>query len=381
MADKYSTSLYIGESAGGQPVFFDTHTQIYNNKPPGTLITGSPGAGKTFFAMTLAAQSALLGKTTVILDPKGDFLSLSNLSRQEIGDLNFVNLGEAQKRTAGILDPFNMSSDAGEALTLVVSVIDLFVGGMSDTERTALTPVLKDVQREPNPSLLKLVYNLRGSEKEAARDLGTKLDLIAQNRIASVCFSPGRRRRKLNITRGTNIITFVGLPMPGSMEEARSTSEGRLSSGILFLVTNFIKRVMNDESSLSPKTLIIDEAWSVISSKQGADTIKSVSLLGRSKNLSMVLITQSTSHLEHLDIDNTIASRFAFRTDNKEAARIVESMELPQNEGFENILTNLDNGQCLVNDWKGRYSAVQISQWRSDWAKAFDSNPSTKNRQ
>ena len=65
---RYSTSMFIGETTGGvpQPVFFDTHTPIFNNKPPGILVTGSPGAGKTFFALTIASLSALLGKTTVV---------------------------------------------------------------------------------------------------------------------------------------------------------------------------------------------------------------------------------------------------------------------------------------------------------------------------
>ena len=50
-----STSMYIGHTTRGiaQPVLFDTHTQIYNNNPPTTLITGAPGSGKDLDINTL----------------------------------------------------------------------------------------------------------------------------------------------------------------------------------------------------------------------------------------------------------------------------------------------------------------------------------------
>src|SRR5699024_4898685 len=50
-----TTSMFIGETSGGIPqtVMFDTHSQVFNNKPPVTLITGSPGSGKDLDINTL----------------------------------------------------------------------------------------------------------------------------------------------------------------------------------------------------------------------------------------------------------------------------------------------------------------------------------------
>lgn len=378
---RYSTSMFIGETTGGipQPVFYDSHTPIKNNKPPGTLVTGSPGAGKTFFALTMAALSALLGKTTIVLDPKGDFISLGELESQ-IGKVNQWHLGGAGARSRpGILDPFNMASERGEKLTLVISVIDLFVGGLTDSQMTALAPIVQDVIDLPVPSLLKVIEGLRGSQKPEARDLGTKLNIISQMPAAKICFSPGTQRvGSLALDQGVTVITLMGMDLPADAEEARSTTNGKLVSGLLYLVTDFVRRIMLEDKSKSPKTLIIDEAWAILASKQGADVVKAVALLGRSRGLSLTLVTQNTSHLKNLDIENTITTRFAFRTAQREASDIVAAMDLPQGEGFERVLTSLSNGECLMQDWRGRTSTVQISTWRKDWTEAFNTNPFDK---
>lgn len=372
----YSSSMYIGDTLGGipQPVFFDSHTPLFNNNPPSILVTGGPGSGKTNLALTLTMLNALLGKTCIVLDPKGDFISLYEL-RDQIGKVNLWNLGPlGAKSMAGILDPFYMAEDPGEKLTLVISVIDLFVGGLTDTQQTALSPIVKDVIEMPTPSLQKVVEHLRGSQRQEGRDLGTKLDIIARMPGAKLCFAPGNKVRKvISIDEGVTVITLVGMDMPTSAEESTSTNSGRLASGILFLVTDFIRRILHSSTSNSPKSLLIDEAWAVLSSKQGAEVVKSVALLGRSRGVSLTLVTQNNSHLAHLDINNTITTRFAFRTSREDAGSIIKEMELEK--GFEKILIELETGDCLMQDYRGRCCTVNISQWREDWKKAFNTNP------
>lgn len=377
---EYSSSMFIGCTTRGisMPVFFDLHTPIFNDNPPGILITGSPGSGKTFLALTLTTISAISGKTTIVLDPKGDFLSLINLQK-EIGTFNLWNLADPRKK--GILDPFYMAEDPGEKLTLAIAVIDLFVGGLNDSQMTALSPIIKDVIESPNPSLTLVMNSLRGSQNRNAQDLGTKLDIISRMQFARLCFAPSNRAHKnVEIDQGLTVITLLGMELPTDAESAAKDNRGRLSSGILFLLTDFIRRVMINDKSQNPKTLIIDEAWAILASDAGARTIKQVALLGRSKKLALVLITQTSSHLKSLDIDNTINTRFAFKSNAKDASNTVSDMGLPLEEGFEGIITSLTNGECLMQDFLNKYSTVQITNYKSDWNVAFESNPLRKAR-
>lgn len=371
--EKYSTSLFIGETTGGRPlpVFWDPHTPVINNRPPGTLITGEPGSGKTFLALTLTAMSAILGKTTVVLDPKGDFLALDNI-KDQIGHFALMNLARGK---SGLLDPFYMTSDPNEQLSLAMEVIDIFLGGVSGTELSVLSPIVQDVRDAQNPSLAKVILALRGSEREGARALGSQLDLLSKMPYAKLCFAPGTgHRQALRIDSGLTVITLVGLELPPA-GETNLTMQNRLASGIMYLLTDFLKRVMMDDDSQNPKTIIMDEAHAVLSNDAGARSVKSLALLGRSKYLSLILITQNNSHIDKLDIENTISTRFAFRSSRGEADAIIAAMELPRDENFQDIIINLGPGECLLKDYRERYSTVQISAWRKDWMDAFSSNP------
>lgn len=371
---RYSTSLYLGETTRGRacPVFFDLHTPIFNNEPPGCLITGAPGSGKTFLGLTLAAQSAILGKTTVILDPKGDFLSLIPL-REDIGRFAVWDLSKGKP---GLLDPFYMASSVEDKLTLAIDTIDIFVGGLERRELAVLSPIIKDIIASPNPSMLKVVDKLRSSEKEDAQHLGTQLELIRSMKFAKLCFAPGTgERASASVTKGLTVITLAGLPRPTAANVADMTRQERLGAGIMFLLTDFIRRIMNDDTSENPKTVIIDEAHAVIASAAGSRVISEIALLGRSRSLALLLITQNNSHLSNLNIENTISTRIAMKSDTKEAESIIAAMNLPQHEGFEEIIVNLNKGEALMKDYLNRYATIQVSNWRPDWNEAFSSNP------
>lgn len=378
----YSTSTFLGETTRGvtMPLFFDSHTPIYNNKPPVTLVTGSPGSGKTFLALTLATTSIVLGKKTIILDPKGDFMHLANL-QSDLGELVFWNLAAGNK--AGILDPFYLSDDDGEKLSLAISVIDMFVGGLSGEDLTALSPIVQDVIKSANPSLLKVTEMLRASENPNARALGTQLTIIRRLPHSNLCFAPGvKKRASIDLTKGTTIINMAGLGLPKESEAKSESSssqnrnhKARFAQAVFFLITDYILRVMEQDDTPGPKTVIMDEAWAVSSTEAGADCIQSLSLLGRSKQLSLMLITQSTTHLSRLDIENTISTHFAFKTGNKEAARIAVDMGLPEGERFEEIFLQLDTGECVMKDFLGRFSTVQITNYNKKWNEAFETNP------
>lgn len=380
MAYKYNSSLFLGETLGGKPspVFFDPHTCILNNRPPTTVITGGPGSGKTYMLLNLVAQSAILGKACVFLDPKGDALGLQALSK-DLGNLKFWNLaGRGQK---GILDPFQMPIDhESQRLELIINTVEMFVGNITEDQRTRLGAIVEDVMREQVPSLLRVVEVMIMHRERDVRNLGNRLSLISKMKFANLCFAPGRKGFKpLSLDSGVTIVTMPGLKLTVDSKDGMSGEE-RISATIFFLLTSMINGMLYSSDVSMRKILVIDEAWAIAGNSAGSKVIKAVAKLGRSKNMAVILASQNQSDLMGEDIDTTISTRFAFATDYKEAANITKAMRLPTGQGFEQILTSLSPGECLMeestsDDGRSRYSTMKAVVISPRWDEAFRTNP------
>lgn len=374
---RYSSSVFVAETMSGvpSPVFWDTHTSIYNKGRPVTTITGAPGQGKTFVGQMLTTLSALQGKTTIVIDYKGDMLKIVPL-KEDLGvPVTIWNMADQKQR--GILDPFTLTEKPGEQLLIAIQLIDLFVGGLTREDRQAITPVIKDLIEEGGANMVKVVTRLRSSQNDTARLVGAELEAIKSMEFAQLCFYAGAKRRKPPrlLDGGLTIATLAGMALPPTPEEAKDTQEGRLASGILYLLTDYIRRLLASDDMSRPKTFIIDEAWAILSTPAGLRIVQSVALLGRSKNLAMVLITQSPEHLVGANIKNTIGTRFSFGASKEEAEILVDDMDLPKGEGFERLIAGLPPYICMMSDYKGDYGLIKFSDWRKDWVEVFSTNP------
>jgi len=374
---KYSSSVFVAQTMSGvpSPVFWDPHTSIYNRGRPVTTVTGAPGQGKTFVGQTITALSALQGKTTIVIDYKGDMLKIVPL-KDELGvPVTIWNMADQKQR--GILDPFGLTDRPGEQLSMVTQLIDLFVGGLQREDRQAIIPIIKDLIEAGGANMVKVVTALRSSPNDTAKLVGSELEAIKSMEFARLCFYSGSQRRKPPkiVDGGLTIATLAGMTLPENPEAAQNTQEGRLASGILYLLTDHIRRLLASDDMSRPKTFIVDEAWAILSTPAGLSIIKAVALLGRSKNLATVLITQSPEHLAEANIKNTIGTRFTFGASKDEADILVDDMDLPKGEGFERLIASLPPYVCMMSDYKGDYGLIQFSDWRRDWVDVFSTNP------
>lgn len=384
---KTSTSMWLATIEDHMPVFFDTHTALLNNKPPATLITGSPGSGKTFLTMLITTISAITGKVTLVLDPKGDFLGLYEL-RKQFPKFTVWNL--SNKNRKGLLDPFYMFQKDEDTLSLVLGLLNIFLGGIPNEQLTAISPILEDVIKgnEGTPSLMLLKDRFRSSEKVEARNVGTKLELISKLSSASLCFAPGNaKRRTITMDEGLIIVSMPQLQLGYSAQKNSSSSadyKQNLASGIFYLITQYINSILYDDETDKPKTILIDEAWAVTQTEAGANCIESLAKLGRSKNAATVLVSQNLSDLQNTKedgghaIENTLSTYFTFNNSIQEAKALVPAMRLPENQGFDELIANLTPQYCIMRDWRYHFGVIHPDVRRQDWLQAFNTNPLEK---
>lgn len=387
---KYGLSTMIGENQIGlpYPVFFDPHYSILNNNSPVTLITGSPGSGKTFCGLTLATHSSILGKITFILDPKGDFIALKNL--EKLGYIENVKIwsvinsnGEVSEENIGILDPTCFYDNYADNSALTLDIIIGLIGEVTPRQKNALIPIIRDVVEEgEQASFGKVVQSLMRNKDDEVRSLGFGLDTLTQISLSKLLVKNKRfKRQPLQLDKGTVVASLMGLSLPPDNKQPKdyNTSE-RVSVSIMGLLMTLVLNILRTKPKKLYKTLIIDEAWAVMGTRSGRDMINQVSLLGRSLNMAGILLTQSPRHLEvdeDVKLDSTISARLAFRNKDKEDnKKTVKAMDLDIEEHWDELLFDLDTGVCLMQDSSKNIGIVHITV-PEDWAKSFNTNPQT----
>ena len=384
---KFGMSTCIGETITGlpYPVFYDPHYPILINNPPVSLITGSPGSGKTFSGLLIASHASALGKIGVILDPKGDFTALKKLEKAGyIGKINIWSVadldGEVLEENVGMLDPTAFTSDTSQNTALTIDVIKTLIGDLTHKQITNLTPIIRDIVEGNSPSFLRVAQKLMSSRDDEIRSLGYSLDTLLQTKLAKLLVLNKRIQKKpLVLEEGFIVANLMGLSMPPDTKPSKEwTSSEKISIIIMSLLSQLIIDMMGKKPKKIYKTLIIDEAWAIMATESGKSMIQSTARLGRSLNLAVILITQSTKHLgvgENSDTNTMISVRFAFRNnDDKDNLTTCKYMRLPEDEGWEQIIRELETGECLMQDALFNTSIVHIMT-NEKWQKMFNTNP------
>jgi hypothetical protein len=370
---------YVGQTTSRirTPVMFSPHVAMARNAPPGVSITGSPGAGKSFFAFTLAYQMAMQGVWTIYIDPKADAKPMGGLPG--LGDAQVFDLRDGHQ---GMLDPFGLGDQGSESTLLALETLRLLLGGdLTEEREEALVLAIQQVAAAPEPSLSKVVDTLLASPATGARNLGHVLSTVRELPFARLCFAP-QSVTKVRPDGRLTVITLLGLDLPSAATTVRDYSyENRLAVSVMYLLTRYARRLMLSLDKSQPKAICIDEAWAITSTPQGAKLIPEVARMGRSHNTALVLVSQNAGDLMDEKVTNSISTKFAFRsTVDQEVDSVLGLFGMDVDPGNRLAVKELLNGECLMQDVDGRIARVQIDAWNEQLFTAFDTNPETRGR-
>jgi len=371
---------YIGETLGRarSVVHFDPMLAAARNRPTAVAITGEPGGGKTTLAMLLIYQLALRGASIAVIDPKGDAEPLAEYLSSTGRKARVLPLSSA---AAGLLDPFSFGDDLAEKRTMATETLRLLLPRMSEERESALIQAVGAVAVGQRPSLGKVVRHLEESDDPAWKNLGAVMRSVSEMRLARLCFSPSGGQQ-IDANGWTTVFTLGGLTLPDTTTARDDYSyEQRLSVALLYLVSQFARRLMNTLDRTVPKAIFLDEAWAITATPEGAKLVPEVSRMGRSRNTALVLISQNAGDLLHEQVTNCISSVFAFRSSERaEVTNVLSLLGVEPSEEHKAILRGLGNGECIfrdLDDRAGRIGVDLVSEELRDW---IDTNPTRARR-
>ncbi|MEV4471682.1 ATP-binding protein [Nonomuraea salmonea] len=366
---------YIGETVGRARsiVHFDPLVAATRNRPTAIAITGEPGGGKTTLALLMIYQMALRGVTVAVIDPKGDAESLVQLLDKRGRKARVIPLGSA---APGLLDPFSFGDDIAAKKTMATETLRLLLPRMSEERESAMIQAVAAVSNGSDPSLGKVVDYLERADDAASKNLGAVLRSMSEMHLARLCFDPSGGEQ-IDTEGWTTVFTLGGLTLPDVTTGREDYSyEQRLSVALLYLVSQFARRLMNGLDRRAPKAIFLDEAWAITSTPEGAKLVPEVSRMGRSRNTALVLVSQNAGDLLNEQVTNCLSSVFAFRsTERVEVDHVMSLLGVESSEEHKAVLRSLGNGECVFRDLDGRAGRIGVDLISEELLRWLDTNP------
>ncbi len=364
---------YIGHTLTGarQPVLFDVAEACRTSRSPATLLAGTLGSGKTLCMELIMYQAFLAGSAICDIDPKGDH-SLDRLpgvaEQMEVIELS------AEERYRGMLDPLRIGPDETREDLACQFLLSILPEPIAPAWQTEIRLAVQKTVAMNGRCCGEVVEQLaQGSED--AQAAARALSIHAASGLARLGFAePGARVIEAGAQPVTSLrIRNLTLPLPGT-PRTELLEEERLSRAILHLLAVYALRLTSHDRRRHA-VLGFDEAWVLLSDTAGRALVDRISRLGRAQNVTPLLATQALSDVDELD--SLIGAMFCFGVESEREARAaLRLLHLDEHDhAMQQRLVSFRRGACLMRDYEGRVSAMQVDLLEPQLLAALDTTP------
>ena len=339
---------------------------------------GSLGGGKSFSNNLLVYYAVLFGGKAVILDPKSERGNWQEDLFHIEDEVNIINL-TSEEKNRGLLDPFVILKNVKDSESLAIDTLTFLTGISSrDGERfPTLRKAIRTVAQSERRGLLRVIEELRQENSAISNSIADHIESFVDYDFAQLLFSDGQVENTISLDKLLNVIQVADLVLPDAnttMEEY--TTMEMLSVSMLMVISTFALDFIHSDTSIF-KIVDLDEAWSFLQVAQGKTLSMKLVREGRAMNAGVYFVTQNANDLLDEKMKNNIGMKFAFRsTDINEIKNTLELFSLDkEDEGNQNRLRNLENGQALFQDIWGHTGVIQFDYIFEHLFEAFDTRP------
>ena len=356
-----------------------------------TIVVGSPGSGKTFALLNIAANCLGMGQRVIAIDPKNDFDKLYNVNPS-------INIIDINKIRPGALNPFEFLKKIDEKgkvkfidTATLMTIIEIMCGKLDRHTIIGITPIVTDFVTKAKTTgdyydMQDVADYLYANQNESAQTVGTMLKMFEDNKYGKLLFTRETNVKPLVLSSTDSmVISLHGLSLPDYSKKPEDyDANERFTSAILYIITTKLLDILSGDNKV-PTTLICDEAHLLFGNKEMGAIIDRFLVLGRSLNVATVLASQGISHFPK-GIANYITTKFMFKSSMEEAQLFLDAFDTskinPSSaidvDSIVSSAINFPTGTCFMIDRLNRNGIIRIKSIYD--VSLLTSNPFAKKR-
>ncbi len=353
------------------PVLFDAAEASRSSRSPATLLAGTLGSGKTLCMELIMYQAFLAGSVICDIDPKGDH-ALDRLPgvREE---LEVIELS-ADERYRGLLDPLRIAPEDTRKDIACNFLMSILPEPIAPAWQTEIRLAVQKQVATGGRCCAQVIDELAHGSADA-RAAARALSVHSSSGLAKLGFAhpdveiaDGGSRQVTSLR-----IRNLTLPLPGTAR-GELTEEERLSRAILHLLAIYALHLTSHDRRRHA-VLGFDEAWVLLSDSAGRALLDRISRLGRAQNVTPLLATQMLGDVDELE--SLIGAAFCFGVESEREARaVLRLLHLDEEDrAAQQQLISFRRGRCLMRDYDGRVSPIQVDLLDPELLAALDTTP------
>lgn len=379
------SGLFVGLSHPDlAPVWLDPEAAPRENAPASMAVFGDSGSGKTYTLQLLAAQAVLAGYPVVFINPKG-FSTLAPLTRLVGGTV--LKMSRLSAGSRGFFDPFGYADPEVAAEIAAQYLLDVVGNAVTPEAEIRLGAALKRAARAGARTVGEALAH---ADPEVA---GLVRDQVEASSMFAVGVADAPSEERLGASGGLVLIEFdrkLDLPEPGKSPDHLSRAE-RIALAVVRLVTRVSMEVL---AKAGAGMLVVDEAWTFLSSPTALAVLQQLGREGRSLNILPVFATQRVDDLikQGVDMESHLSRVLVMKLSEEREARAALTLcgLEPTRERVEWLRQAGPRGaeagrpgrpaMGIHRDLRGRHSALYIGPVPPEAHEAFTTNPQERAR-
>ena len=320
------------------------------------------GSGKSYFTKVEILRYLMQGVDVITLDPENEYQFLS-----EAVDGSFFKIS---LNSENHLNPFDLPTPREDEkpqdvlrsnVINLVGLLRLMLGGLTSQEDAIIDQALtetyasKDITPESDPATwlekIPLMSDLENvlSGMEGATSLLERVRKFTKGSYANFFNTPS------NINMDNNFVVFGLRDM-----------EDELRPMAMFVILRYIWNKVR--SVLKKRILLIDEAWWIMQSEDGASFLFGICKRARKYWLGVTTITQDVSDFMRSDYGKPIISNSSLQFLMKQSTATIEVVQKTFNltEGEKNMLLGCDVGEGVFIAGQKRVALKVVASYTED---------------